>query len=165
MHLLASVFANTLIMSCSVSDLSRNSNFQQFTASSAISFRTPRKIHHLKSAPNERNFKLHSFFPPSCYLVSPYQIPVGRKEKEQFPVRIRWGWAVHSHPAPGPPCTPRAVQGLFLSATHSAVAAMPGASSWLESIISLHSVAIISCVKSSYQAPKFCCYEKMLGFT
>lgn len=82
--------------------------------------------------------------------MSPYQIPVG-EEKEQFPGKIRRVWVVHSHPAL--PVLPegentgreqdRAVQGLFLSAVTSAVAAMPGASSWLESLISLHSVPII----------------------
>lgn len=62
-HLLVPVFANILIMSCSVTDLSCNSNFQKFTALSTISLPTPRKVHNLKSAPNQRKFKLQWFFP------------------------------------------------------------------------------------------------------
>lgn len=98
-HLLILVFANILIMSCSITDLSCNSNFQQFTALSAISLPTPRKIHHLKSAPHQRKFKLRLFFPPPCNL-SPYQSPLGRRREGPVPSQDQVGLGGALTPSP-----------------------------------------------------------------
>lgn len=87
----------------------------------------------------------------------------------------RFGWCTHTQPLALPVLPEEEnvwgggrtelFRGFSYLQLASAMAAMPPASSWLDSIISLHSVAIISYSKSSFPAPKFYCFEKMLGFT